>query len=53
MSQDTMLATLARLSKLWDGSPFDRVRGGDGIGVLANRRMSLHLMMQSVGNKGV
>ncbi len=48
MSQDTMLATLARLSKLWDGSPFDRVRGGDGIGLLANRRMSLHLMMQSV-----
>jgi hypothetical protein len=48
MSEANKLATLARLSKLWDGAPFDRVRSGDGIGLLEHRRMSLHLMMQSV-----
>jgi putative DNA primase/helicase len=47
--QDTnKLATLARMSKLWSGDAFDRVRGGDGVSILYNRRMSLHLMMQGI-----
>ncbi len=47
--QDTnKLATLARISKLWSGDSFDRVRGGDGVSVLYDRRMSLHLMMQGI-----
>jgi putative DNA primase/helicase len=47
--QDTnKLATLARMSKLWSGDAFDRVRGGDGVSILFNRRMSLHLMMQGI-----
>lgn len=48
MQELTKTATLARLDKLWDGSHFDRVRGGDGVSVLYNRRISLHLMIQPV-----
>ncbi|HQT03349.1 MAG TPA: YfjI family protein [Thiotrichales bacterium] len=48
MQDANKLATLARLSKLWEGAKFDRIRGGDGVNVLYHRRMSLHLMMQSV-----
>lgn len=48
MKEETKTATLARISKLWDGAEFDRVRSGDGISVLRGRRMALHLMMQSV-----
>jgi hypothetical protein len=48
MQEQTKMATLGRLNKLWDGSPFDRVRGGDGVSVLHHRRVSLHLMVQPV-----
>lgn len=46
MNSDNALKTMARLCKFWDGSPFDRVRAGDGAGVLYGRRLSLHLLAQ-------
>lgn len=46
MARDARLRTIGALSKLWDGRPLDRVRGGDGASVLYDRRLSLHLMMQ-------
>ncbi len=46
MNNDNALKTMARLCKFWDGSPFDRVRAGDGAGVLYGRRLSLHLLAQ-------
>lgn len=46
LARDARLRTIGALSKLWDGRPLDRVRGGDGASVLYDRRLSLHLMMQ-------
>jgi len=46
MDPKTQLKTIAGLSKLWDGSPITRTRGGDGNILLYGRRLSLHLMMQ-------
>jgi putative DNA primase/helicase len=46
LNSDNALKTMARWCKLWDGSPFDRVRGGDGAGVLYGRRMALHQLAQ-------
>jgi putative DNA primase/helicase len=46
LNSDNMLKTLARWCKLWDGSPFDRVRAGDGSGILYGRRMALHQLAQ-------
>lgn len=43
---DNMLKTSARLSKLWDGSPFDRTRGGDERKKLYDRRLALHWLIQ-------
>lgn len=46
LNSDNAIKTFARWCKLWDGSPFDRVRGGDGAGVLYGRRMALHQLAQ-------
>ena len=46
LSREARLRTIGALSKLWDGRPLDRVRGGDGASILYDRRLSLHLMMQ-------
>ena len=46
MSDDAKLRTAAGLSDVWDGSPIRRVRSGDGVSVLAGRRLSAHLMAQ-------
>lgn len=46
LARDARLRTIGVLSKLWDGRPLDRVRGGDGASILYGRRLSLHLMMQ-------
>lgn len=46
LARDARLRTIGALSKLWDGRPLDRVRGGDGASILYGRRLSLHLMMQ-------
>ena len=48
MSKDNQTKTITGLSKLWDGEPIDRVRGGDGLSVLYGRRFSMHLMIQPV-----
>ena len=46
MSEEAALRTAAGFSKLWDGSPIDRVRGLDGCIKLYGRRTALHLMVQ-------
>jgi len=46
MNQDNQLKTAVGLSKLWDGSPISRTRGGDGNILLYGRRLSVHLMIQ-------
>jgi putative DNA primase/helicase len=46
LNSDNALKTMARWCKLWDGSPFDRVRAGDGAGILYGRRMAIHQLAQ-------
>jgi hypothetical protein len=46
MKEEARLRTATTLSKLWDGSPIDRVRAGDGATVLPGRRLAMHLMAQ-------
>ena len=46
LNSDNALKTMARWCKLWDGSPFDRVRAGDGAGILYGRRMAFHQLAQ-------
>lgn len=46
LNSENALKTMARWCKMWDGSPFDRVRAGDGAGVLYGRRMALHQLAQ-------
>jgi hypothetical protein len=46
MTDEARLRTATTLSKLWDGSPIDRVRSGDGLVVLPGRRLAMHLMLQ-------
>lgn len=48
MSKDHRLRTISGLSELWDGRPTDRVRSGDGMSLLMNRRLALHLMAQPI-----
>lgn len=38
--------TTANLCRAWDGSKLERIRGGDGVTVLYDRRLSCHLMVQ-------
>ena len=46
MNSDNQLKTATGLSKLWDGDPITRTRGGDGNMLLYGRRLSVHLMIQ-------
>lgn len=46
MADESRLRTAAGFSKLWDGSPIDRVRALDGAIKLYDRRVALHLMLQ-------
>lgn len=46
LNNDNALKTMARWCKLWDGSPFDRVRAGDGSGCHYGRRMAMHQLAQ-------
>lgn len=46
LNSDNALKTMARWCKTWDGSPFDRVRAGDGSGILYGRRMAMHQLAQ-------
>jgi hypothetical protein len=47
MSADNRTKTAAAFCGLWDGNDIKRVRAGDGTVILAGRRVSVHLMMQS------
>jgi hypothetical protein len=38
--------TVANLCRAWDGSKLERIRGGDGVIVLYDRRLACHLMVQ-------
>lgn len=46
MNKDNRLKTATALSALWDGEPVRRVRKGDGVSSMPDRRLSVHLMMQ-------
>ena len=39
-------STTANLCRAWDGSKLERIRGGDGVTVLYDRRLACHLMVQ-------
>ena len=45
-NKEQAINTGAAFSRLWDGRPIDRIRGGDEIIKLYDRRVSLHLMIQ-------
>ncbi len=46
MKDDAKLRSAAALSKLWDGETWKRVRSGDGSNTIANKRLSIHFMLQ-------
>jgi len=48
MNIDNKLKTMAGLSSLWDGSPINRTRAGDGASTLYGRRLAAHMMVQPV-----
>jgi hypothetical protein len=48
MKAENRLATCASLSAMWDGSPIDRWRAGDGVESYSGRRFSAHVMAQPV-----
>jgi hypothetical protein len=48
MTPEAMDRTAKGLCKLFDGDELDRLRGGEGMTVLYDRRLSIHLMMQRV-----
>lgn len=48
MKAENRLSTCASLSAMWDGSPLDRWRAGDGIASYIGRRFSAHILVQPV-----
>jgi hypothetical protein len=46
MTKESKLRTATGLSNLWDGKEITRIRGGEGIYALYNRRFALHLLVQ-------
>ena len=46
MNDEAKLRTGARLNSIWDGTPIDRIRAGDGSSVIAGKRVAFHLMAQ-------
>lgn len=48
MNADNRLKTLSGFSRLWDGSPVDRWRAGEGVMAFPGRRISAHLMIQPI-----
>jgi DNA primase len=47
MKAEQKSQTTANLCRAWDGSKLERIRGGDGVTVLYDRRLAMHLMVQS------
>jgi hypothetical protein len=52
MSTDNKLKTMAGLSGMWDGSPVNRTRAGDGVSTFYGRRLCCHLMVQPIAAEG-
>ncbi len=48
MNSDNKLRTVAGLSSLWDGSPINRTRAGDGVTTIYGKRLAAHLLIQPV-----
>lgn len=48
MKAENKLATCASFSAMWDGSPLDRWRAGDGVESYTGRRFSAHILVQPV-----
>ena len=48
MKAENRLATCASFSAMWDGSPLDRWRAGDGVESYTGRRFSAHILVQPV-----
>jgi hypothetical protein len=48
MSADNRLKTMAGLSGMWDGTPVNRTRAGDGVSTFYGRRLCCHLMVQPI-----
>lgn len=46
MKGNSRINTAAGLSLFWDGETYKRIRASDGLHVLKERRLSLHLMVQ-------
>ena len=53
MSREHRLRTIAGLSELWDGRAIDRIRVGDEMRLLLNRRLALHLLAQPIVARGL
>jgi hypothetical protein len=53
MSDEHRLRTIAGRASLWDGTPVNRWRAGDGVARHAGRRVSVHLMVQPVAAEGL
>ena len=48
MNSDNRLKTCSGLSGIWDGSPINRTRAGDGASTMPGRRLATHIMAQPV-----
>lgn len=48
MNSENKLRTVAGLSSLWDGSPINRTRAGDGVTTIFGRRLAAHLLIQPI-----
>lgn len=48
MKAENKLMTMAGLSRLWNGDPIDRIRGGDGATIYRGRRLAAHIMVQPI-----
>lgn len=46
MLKEHQIETAANLSKFWDGKPITKARGVDGTVRVADRRLTMHLMLQ-------
>lgn len=46
MQEGRSASTGAALSQMWDGKPIKRVRSGEVVKILENRRVAVHLMLQ-------
>ncbi len=48
MNSDNKLRTVAGLSSLWDGTPINRTRAGDGVVTIYGKRLAAHLLIQPI-----